>query len=483
MLKSLLGSVFGTRHERERKRVQPIVDDINEHYARLQSVSEDELTGQTARFRTLIEARTSAIRGRIVDLKEQKRLAADPEAREAIDRELGGGDGQGGLERDYRKAMGDTLDELLPEAYATVREAARRMLGRVIAVTGRDMTWDMVHYDVQLIGGIQLHLGRIAEMGTGEGKTLVATLPLYLNALPARGAHLVTVNPYLARRDSQWMGYLYRYLGLTVGCLDDTEPGTPERRAAYECDITYGTNNEYGFDYLRDNMVVTPEQRVQRSHIYAIVDEVDSVLIDEARTPLIISGPVGNEGDVAYAEFNTSIGRLVRRQTELVNNLVATGERALAADDTDAAMMAFYQARLGSPKNKQLMKVMQETGVKQMVLKMELEHIADRKLPAGKQAYKELENDLLFVLDERGHTVHLTDAGVDFMAPADREAFVLPDISTEIGRIDKDHAMSATEKLTAKQKIETEYAYLAITPPLNASTSNFCRNFTDCAQT
>ena len=458
MLKSLLGSVFGTRHERERKRVQPIVDDINEHYARLQSVSEDELTGQTARFRTLIEARTSAIRGRIVDLKEQKRLAADPEAREAIDRELGGGDGQGGLERDYRKAMGDTLDELLPEAYATVREAARRMLGRVIAVTGRDMTWDMVHYDVQLIGGIQLHLGRIAEMGTGEGKTLVATLPLYLNALPARGAHLVTVNPYLARRDSQWMGYLYRYLGLTVGCLDDTEPGTPERRAAYECDITYGTNNEYGFDYLRDNMVVTPEQRVQRSHIYAIVDEVDSVLIDEARTPLIISGPVGNEGDVAYAEFNTSIGRLVRRQTELVNNLVATGERALAADDTDAAMMAFYQARLGSPKNKQLMKVMQETGVKQMVLKMELEHIADRKLPAGKQAYKELENHLLFVLDERGHTVHLTDAGVDFMAPSDRQAFVLPDISTEIGRIDKDHAMSATEKLTAKQKIETEYA-------------------------
>ena len=458
MLKSLLGSVFGTRHERERKRVQPIVDDINEHYARLQSVSEDELTGQTARFRTLIEARTSAIRGRIVDLREQKRLAADPEAREAIDRELGGGDGQGGLERDYRKAMGDTLDELLPEAYATVREAARRMLGRVIAVTGRDMTWDMVHYDVQLIGGIQLHLGRIAEMGTGEGKTLVATLPLYLNALPARGAHLVTVNPYLARRDSQWMGYLYRYLGLTVGCLDDTEPGTPERRAAYECDITYGTNNEYGFDYLRDNMVVTPEQRVQRSHIYAIVDEVDSVLIDEARTPLIISGPVGNEGDVAYAEFNTSIGRLVRRQTELVNNLVATGERALAADDTDAAMMAFYQARLGSPKNKQLMKVMQETGVKQMVLKMELEHIADRKLPAGKQAYKELENDLLFVLDERGHTVHLTDAGVDFMAPSDREAFVLPDISTEIGRIDKDHAMSAADKLTAKQKIETEYA-------------------------
>ena len=181
-----------------------------------------------------------------------------------------------GLEREYRKALRETLDELLPEAFATVREAAHRMVGTTVSVTGHDLTWDMVHYDVQLIGGIQLHLGRIAEMATGEGKTLVATLPLYLNALPARGAHLVTVNPYLARRDSQWMGHLFGYLGLTVGCIDDTEPGTAERHAAYRCDITYGTNNEFGFDYLRDNMVVSPEQRVQRGHTYAIVDEVDS---------------------------------------------------------------------------------------------------------------------------------------------------------------------------------------------------------------
>ena len=458
MLKALLGSVFGTRHERERKRVQPIVDEVNEQYARLQAVSDDELKAQTAKFRATIEERTATLRGRIAELKEQKRVAPDLEAREAIDRELGGNDGQGGIEREYRKALHDTLDDLLPEAFATVREAARRMVGRPIMVTGREMTWDMVHYDVQLIGGIELHLGRIAEMATGEGKTLVATLPLYLNALPGRGSHLVTVNPYLARRDSQWMGYLFQDLGLTVGCLDDTEPGTPERRAAYECDITYGTNNEYGFDYLRDNMVVANDQRVQRGHTYAIVDEVDSVLIDEARTPLIISGPVGNEGDTAYAEFNTAIGRLVRKQTELASNLVAAGEKALAAGDENAASLAFYQARLGSPKNKALMKVMQEQGVKQMILKMELDHIADRKLPSAKQSYRELENDLLFVLDERGHTVHLTDRGVDFMSPAERDAFVLPDISTEIGRIDKDHDMLAAEKLEAKRNIEAEYA-------------------------
>ena len=203
----------------------------------------------------------------------------------------------GGAEAELRTAIAEVLDELLPEAFATVREATRRLLGTKVMVTGQEMEWNMVPYDVQLMGGIQLHQGRIAEMATGEGKTLVATLPLYLNALPGKGAHLITVNSYLARRDSEWMGHVYKYLGLTVGCIDDTEPGTTQRRAAYECDITYGTNNEFGFDYLRDNMVQSLEHRAQRSHVYAIVDEVDSVLVDEARTPLIISGPVGNESD------------------------------------------------------------------------------------------------------------------------------------------------------------------------------------------
>ncbi|MFM8910765.1 MAG: preprotein translocase subunit SecA, partial [Gemmatimonadota bacterium] len=325
-----------------------------------------------------------------------------------------------------------------------------------------------VHYDVQMVGGIQLHLGRIAEMATGEGKTLVATLPLYLNALPGRGAHLVTVNSYLARRDSQWMGHLFRWLGLTVGCLDDTEPGTPERRAAYACDITYGTNNEFGFDYLRDNMVVALDQRVQRPHIFAIVDEVDSVLIDEARTPLIISGPVGNEGDRAYAEQNHAITRLVRKQTELVNDLVAKGERALAdaegvvaskgAAQRKEAGLLFYQARLGGPKNKRLLKAMQETGVKQLIQEAELAHLADRKLPPAKQEYRHIEEDLLFVLDEKGHSVHLTDRGVDFLSPDHHDEFVLPDIATAIGRLEKDLALDAAARLEARRQIETEYA-------------------------
>src|SRR5215210_4097008 len=236
MLTGLLSGVFGTRHDRERKRIQPIVDEINEQYARLQTTSEEELRAQTEKFRARIREVTSGLEARIADLREKKRAASDPAERERIDNELSGVDGRGGVEAELRAAVAEVLDELLPEAFATVREASRRLLGTTVMVTNQEMEWNMVPYDVQLMGGIQLHTGRIAEMATGEGKTLVATLPLYLNALPGKGAHLITVNSYLARRDSQWMGHVYRYLGLTVGCLDDTEPGSPDRRAAYECD-------------------------------------------------------------------------------------------------------------------------------------------------------------------------------------------------------------------------------------------------------
>ncbi|HEX8851067.1 MAG TPA: preprotein translocase subunit SecA [Gemmatimonadaceae bacterium] len=458
MFKRLMTAVLGTRHERERKRIQPIVDEINEHYARLQAVSEAELRGQTEKLRGIIRERTAELEASIARLREQKRTTPDPAERERIDNELSGADGRGGLEGELRDAIAEVLDEILPEAFATVREAARRLVGTTVTVTGHELTWDMVPYDVQLMGGIQLHLGKIAEMATGEGKTLVATLPLYLNALPGKGAHLVTVNSYLARRDSQWMGHLYTYLGLTVGCIDDSEPGTPQRRAAYLCDITYGTNNEFGFDYLRDNMVPSLEQRVQRGHNFAIVDEVDSVLIDEARTPLIISGPVGGESDGAYFEHNAAVGRLVRKQTELVNQLVADGERAMEKGDQRAAAMAFYQARLGSPKNKRLLKVLQEPGVKSLVQKMELDHIADRKQPAARQEFANLEEDLLFVLDEKGHSVHLTDRGVEFMAPDDHEAFVLPDISEQVHQIERDHSLSPADRLQRKREIELEYA-------------------------
>nr|MBA3672027.1 preprotein translocase subunit SecA [Gemmatimonadaceae bacterium] len=458
MFNRFLKSFFGSRHERDRKRIQPIVDAIHEQEARLAGITDDQLRAQTTKLRALIHDRTGDLEDRAAALREAKRTAADADERERIDTELSGADGTGGVEAELRTTLADTLDEILPEAFATVREACRRLVGTTVQVTGRDAEWNMVPYDVQLMGGVQLHLGKIAEMATGEGKTLVATLPLYLNALPGRGAHLVTVNSYLARRDSQWMGHLYGYLGLSVGCLDDTEAGTPERRAAYMADITYGTNNEFGFDYLRDNMVVSLDQRVQRSHIFAMVDEVDSVLIDEARTPLIISGPVGNEGDVQYFEHNAAISRLVRKQMEMVNVLVADGERQLEAGDSQAGAFKLYQAQLGHPKNRRLLKLLNESGNKQLVQKMELEHIADRKLPPVKQSYRDIEEGLLFVLDEKGHSVHLTDQGVDFLSPADHESFILPDLSEAVHRIDHSTELTPDQKISERRQLEIEYA-------------------------
>jgi preprotein translocase subunit SecA len=458
MIKGLINAVIGSRHDRERRKIQPIVDEINKEYERLHDVSEEELRGQTTKLRGIIRDRTNELEAQAADLRERKRTATDPAERERIDNELSGSDGRGGVEGALRRETAEVLDEILPEAFATVREACRRLIGTKVMVTGHELTWDMVPYDVQLMGGIELHLGKIAEMATGEGKTLVATLPLYLNALPGKGSHLVTVNSYLAKRDSQWMGHIYTYLGLTVGCIDDSEAGTPERRAAYLCDITYGTNNEFGFDYLRDNMVVSLDQRVQRQHTFAIVDEVDSVLIDEARTPLIISGPVGNENDAMYFEYNSGVERLVRRQTEMVNTLVGEAERDLEKGDTDTGAIKLYKAQLGSPKNRRLLKLLQEVGNKTLVQKMELEHIADRRLPASKQQYRELEDDLLFVLDEKGHSVHLTDRGVDFMSPGDHESFVLPDISVEIHHVEHDASLTPEERLEARRKLEIEYA-------------------------
>src|ERR1041384_4985043 len=403
MMKTLLAKVFGTRQAREVRRMMPVVHEIHRHEERLSGLSEEGPKAQTARARDRasrerIAERTGALKQELDEVKAAKHHCEDPVERAGLDQRAHA------LEEQYKKALAAVLDDLLPEAFATVREACRRLLGTTVMVTGHELVWDMVPYDVQLIGGIVLHRGRIAEMATGEGKTLVATLPLYLNALAGRGTHLVTVNNYLARRDSQWMGHVYRYLGLTVGCIDDTEPSTPERRAAYLADITYGTNNEFGFDYLRDNMVFTLEQRVQREHAYAIVDEVDSILIDEARTPLIISGPVGNEGDEKYASFNRQVGELVRRQTAVVNQLMAEAEPLLADEKRkDEAGLKLFQAQLGMPKNKKLLKLLNETGVKQLVQRAELDYIADRKLPSRKQTMRGLEEALYFVLDEHGH--------------------------------------------------------------------------------
>ncbi len=264
MLKGMVQKVVGTRFQREMKRMQPIVDDIKQHEERLGAVSEEELKAQTGVFRERIRERTEELEASIESLREERRHTEDSSKRADLSERISR------AEKALEEETDAVLEEILPEAFATVREACRRLLGSEIEVTGHKMTWDMVPYDVQLIGGIVLHEGKIAEMATGEGKTLVATLPLYLNALPGKGAHLVTVNNYLARRDSQWMGTIFTYLGLTVGCIDDTQPGSEIRRQMYGCDITYGTNNEFGFDYLRDNMVVRLEDRVQRAHNYAL---------------------------------------------------------------------------------------------------------------------------------------------------------------------------------------------------------------------
>ena len=453
MFDDFIKKIFGTRFKREMKRISPTVTEIHRHEERLKTLSDLELQAQTAKLRSLVAERTGALAAEVERLTKAKHDCPDATERAVLSDQLGRS------EQALAKALQATLDDLLPEAFATVREACRRLLGTPVPVTGHTLSWDMVPYDVQLIGGIVLHQGKIAEMATGEGKTLVATLPLYLNALAGRGVHLVTVNNYLARRDSQWMGHLFTWLGLTVGCIDDTQPQTPERRAAYLCDVTYGTNNEFGFDYLRDNMVLALDQRVQRPHYYAIIDEVDSILIDEARTPLIISGPVGAESDEKYAQFNTQVVQLVRKQTAVANDLIGKAEPLLQDEKTqyDGALQ-LYKAQLGMPKNKKLLKLLNETGVKQLVQRVELDRLADRKLPAREQKMRDIEDDLYFVLDERGHSVHLTDQGVETMSPQDPQLFVVPDISHAVHEIERDEALSPQEKLERRRQVEAEYA-------------------------
>ena len=453
MLKKLVTSVIGTRFERDLKRIQPVIDQIHDCEKQLSSSSEAELKAQAERFRGVVKDRVGTIQQQLEMRRAEKHACADPERRDELDDEVHE------LEEKYKGELGKVLDDILPEAFATVREACRRLLGTKVLVTGLELEWEMVPYDVQLIGGIILHEGKIAEMATGEGKTLVATLPIYLNALAKRGVHVVTVNNYLARRDSQWMGHLLKYLGLTVGCLDDTQPSSAERRAAYECDVTYGTNNEFGFDYLRDNMVFQLEQRVQREHAYAIIDEVDSILVDEARTPLIISGPVGNEGDEKYQEFNPRIQGLIRKQTGVANELIASAERLLEDEEQRyEGGVKLFQVQKGMPKNKRFMKLIQEPETKQLLQRVELDWLADRKLPAKDQRFKDFEDQLCFIMDERGRSVHLTDLGVEEMSPDDPNLFVVPDISEAVGVLERDESLSPQERLEKRRDLDAEYA-------------------------
>jgi preprotein translocase subunit SecA len=445
MLKNLLTKVFGDRHEREVRKLAPLVGDINAVAERLTTLTDEELQAQTAKFRHIIEERTAELNTEIASLREAKRSAEDAAEREALTVQLRE------AEDELKAEVQSTLDDLLPEAFATVKEACRRLVGTPITVTGQQMVWDMVPYDVQLIGAMALHRGKVAEMATGEGKTLVATMPLYLNALAGRGVHLVTVNTYLAQRDSEWMGTIYRYLGLTVDCIDLHQPGTPERRTAYHADITYGTNNEFGFDYLRDNMVHDLSQRVQRVHFYAIIDEVDSILIDEARTPLIISGPVGQEQSEEYKRYNPSVAALFRKQMRLVNELVGEAEKELETDEF-AAGEKLLAARRGSPKHKKLLKMFaDQPRLQKLVAQVEANYMRDKSL-------HELDERLLYAMDEKGHAIHLSDRGLDELSPGDPEAFVVPDLSEVVGAIERDPELSVDEKRDQIQKLEAEYA-------------------------
>jgi preprotein translocase subunit SecA len=445
MIKNLLTKVFGDRHEREARKLDPVVLEINEIAERLRDLSDDELKAQTPRLRAILTERTSGLEADIEEVRGEKRRTEDPGEREELAVRLRG------LEDALKAELQQALDDVLPEAFATVKETCRRLVGTPIEVTGQTLTWDMVPYDVQLIGGIALHRGKAAEMATGEGKTLVATMPIYLNALAGRGVHLVTVNTYLAQRDSEWMGTVYRYLGLTVDCIDLHEPGSTARRAAYHADITYGTNNEFGFDYLRDNMVHDLGQRVQRGHSYAIIDEVDSILIDEARTPLIISGPVGQEQSAEYKLHNPAVAQLFRKQARLVNELVAEAEKQVETEEYTAGEKLLAVKR-GSPKHKKLLKMFADNpGLQKLVSQVEADYMREKRL-------QDIDEMLLYAMDEKGHSIHLSDRGLDELSPGDVDAFVVPDLSEAIGEIERDTEMSIDEKRDAIQKLEAEYA-------------------------
>jgi len=359
------------------------------------------------------------------------------------------------LEFKERFAGGETLDDLLCEAFAVVKNACRRLCGTTVEVVGHSIAWDMVPFDVQLIGAITLHQGKIAEMATGEGKTLVATMPVYLNALAGQGVHVITTNDFLAERDSEWMGHVYQYLGLTVGCLKNMMP-PPERRKMYDLDITYGTNSEFGFDYLRDNMAMRPEDMVQqRGHHYAIIDEIDSILIDEARTPLIISGPAPYSADEQYRSLNGVVKSLVREQRTLCTRMMQEAQDGLEGDDIEGAQLRLYQVHQGMPKNKQLAKLVEEPARRRL-----LEQVNNMMITESyKEQSRELREELFFTIDEKGHDANLTDKGCETLNPNDPEHFLMPDLATSLSELEGETGLTTEEKLIRRQKLQDDFAH------------------------
>jgi preprotein translocase subunit SecA len=459
LINSILKAFVGDKSQKDVKAIQPLVNKIRSFEGALAQLSHDELRAKTVYFKDTIKKARADKDAKIASYLEEVEKTADIDAREDIYASIDA------LEKEAYELSEKTLLEILPEAFAVVKETAKRFKENTsITVTatakdrelsvakpyitlngetstwantwnaaGKEMTWDMIHYDVQLIGGIVLHQGKIAEMQTGEGKTLVATLPLYLNALTGNGVHLVTVNDYLAKRDSTWKAPLFEFHGMTVDCIDNHQPNSDARRNAYAADITYGTNNEFGFDYLRDNMAHSPNDLVQRKHNFAIVDEVDSVLVDDARTPLIISGPVPQGDRHEFNELRPKVDHLVGLQRTLINGILAESKKLLKEGKTKEAGFLLLRAHRGLPKNKALIKFLSEEGVKQLLQKTENQYMADNNRDMHK-----IDEVLYFVIEEKNNQVELTDNGIKFLSQdTDNDFFVLPDIGTEIANIEK----------------------------------------------
>jgi len=484
----LLSKLFGgNKSEKDVKKIRPLVEVINRFFNEYQSLTNDDLRNKTGEFKSRIKEHLAEIDGEIAakKLEAENLTALDIAGRDAIYQEVDA------MRKDKDKKIEEILREILPEAFAVVKETANRfknnkelistateldknlsvkknyiliegdkaMYKNTWTAAGGEVTWNMVHYDVQLIGGMVLHEGKIAEMATGEGKTLVSTLPAYLNALAGEGVHIVTVNDYLARRDSEWNGTIFEWLGITVDCIDKHDPNSDERRAAYNSDIVYGTNNEFGFDYLRDNMVHSPDEMVQRKHHFAMVDEVDSVLIDDARTPLIISGPVPKGDQQEFLALKPRIERIVEAQKKVTNNFLIEAKKKIAEgnDDPKDGGLALMRAWRGLPKNSALIKFLSEPGIKVKLQKSENFYLADqqRKMP-------EVDKELYFHIDEKNNQVELTDKGISLITKSgeDPEFFILPDIGVKLAEIEKSD-ISAEDKLHQKELLLNDYSIKA----------------------
>ena len=487
IVNSILSLFFGNKAERDLKEISPYVKAIKNEYERITLLSNDELRAETDFLKKKIKEALNDDQTLLANLKAQAEasdITTDEEEKiyKEIDR----------LEKNMLKTIEDNLNEVLPVAFAIVKDTARRFkenerievtandfdrelsirknnvliegdkavyLNRWIA-GGNEIKWDMVHYDVQLIGGVALHQGKIAEMGTGEGKTLVATLPVFLNALSERGVHVVTVNDYLSKRDSEWMGPLYEFHGLSVDCFDKHQPNSPQRRQAYNAHITFGTNNEFGFDYLRDNMGINPEDLVQRKHYFSIVDEVDSVLIDDARTPLIIAGPVPRGDNQLYDEYKQRVEQLFGEQRKLVTKILSDARKMVESEDPktkeDGGVLLF-RAHKGLPKNKPLIKLLSEQGVKQLMLKTENFYMQDNN-----KNMHIITDDLFFVIDEKHNSIELTDKGIEVLTrkTEDPAFFILPDIGTAVSELEKQE-LTSEQKIVKKDELLNEYAIKA----------------------